>query len=101
MKKVMHQCPGAEQTMSMTGFDLVSMERAVGILCEDIPEYLAGIDCFAQPSDTARVCIANMGRDITQMSANQMAKGISLDGFLNEFCKYVTAFVRNESVVIL
>lgn len=97
----MHQCPGAEQTMSMTGFDLVSMERAVGILCEDIPEYLAGIDCFAQPSDTARVCIANMGRDITQMSANQMAKGISLDGFLNEFCKYVTAFVRNESVAIL
>eukprot|EP00105_Crassostrea_gigas_P024248 XP_011444436.1 PREDICTED: uncharacterized protein LOC105340196 isoform X1 [Crassostrea gigas] len=97
MKKVMHQCPGAEQTMAMTGFDLVSMERAVSILCDDIPEYLAGIDCFAKPSDKARVCIANMGRDITQMSANQMAKGISLDGFLNEFCKIRVDHVTCDS----
>ncbi|XP_048770713.2 uncharacterized protein LOC125676854 [Ostrea edulis] len=97
MKKVMHQCPGAEQTMSMTGFDLVSMERAVGILCDDIPEYLAGINCFEQPSNEAQVCIANMGRAITQMSANQMAKGISIDGFLNEFCKIRVDHVTCDS----
>ncbi|XP_062594242.1 uncharacterized protein LOC134255747 [Saccostrea cucullata] len=97
MKKVMHQCPGAEQTMSMTGFDLVSMERAVGILCDDIPEYLAGINCFEKPSDKARVCIANMGRDITQMSAKQMAKGITLDGFLNDFCKIRVDHVTCDS----
>ena len=36
MSKVIHQCPGAEQTMSMTGFDLAAMERAVGMLCDDI-----------------------------------------------------------------
>lgn len=36
MTKVIHQCPGAEQTMSMTGFDLAAMERAVGMLCDDI-----------------------------------------------------------------
>lgn len=37
MTKVIHQCPGAEQTMSMTGFDLAAMERSVGMLCADIP----------------------------------------------------------------
>ncbi|KAK3104452.1 hypothetical protein FSP39_002380 [Pinctada imbricata] len=87
MKKVMHQCPGAEQTMTLTGFDLTSMERAVGVLCNDIPEYLAGLDCFAEPSAAARRCIDNMGRDITSMSARQMAKGLSLDGFFQDFCK--------------
>lgn len=37
MQEVIHKCPGAEQTLSLTGFDLHGMERAVGILCHDIP----------------------------------------------------------------
>jgi hypothetical protein len=37
MQEVIHQCPGAEQTLSLTGFDLHGMERAVGLLCHDIP----------------------------------------------------------------
>ena len=63
------------------------MERAVGVLCDDIPEYLAGLQCFAQPSQAAKTCIDNMGREITTMSAKQMAKGLSMDGFFNDFCK--------------
>ena len=37
MQEIMHKCPGAEQTLSLTGFDLHGMERAVGKLCHDIP----------------------------------------------------------------
>ena len=37
MNEVIHKCPGAEQTLSLTGFDLHGMERAVGILCHNVP----------------------------------------------------------------
>ena len=43
MQEIMHKCPGAEQTLSLTGFDLHGMERAVGKLCHDIPRKLI---CF-------------------------------------------------------
>ena len=42
MQEIMHKCPGAEQTLSLTGFDLHGMERAVGKLCHDIPRKLLG-----------------------------------------------------------
>lgn len=87
MKRVMHQCPGAEETMTLTGFDLTAMERAVSILCADIPDYLAGIECFEVPSKEAKSCMAAMGRSITTLSAKQMTNGLSMDTFFTDFCK--------------
>lgn len=87
MKKVMHRCPGAEQTMTLTGFDLSSMERAVSTLCGDIDEYLAGLSCFETPSAQSMKCIDDMGQAVTSMSAKEMAKGLSLKSFFNTFCE--------------
>ncbi|XP_033763903.1 uncharacterized protein LOC117345069 [Pecten maximus] len=86
MKKVMHRCPGAEQTMTLTGFDLASMERAVNVLCNDIDEYLIGLKCFAKPSPKSVQCMADMGNSITSLSQREMSRGLSLNNFFNTFC---------------
>ncbi|KAJ8320138.1 hypothetical protein KUTeg_002606 [Tegillarca granosa] len=91
MKRVMHQCPGAEETMTLTGFDLTAMERAVAILCADIPDYLTGIECFEVPSKEAKSCMAAMGRSITTLSAKQMTNGLSMDSFFKDFCECDTS----------
>ncbi|OWF40319.1 uncharacterized protein LOC110463981 [Mizuhopecten yessoensis] len=86
MKKVMHRCPGAEQTMALTGFDLASMERAVNVLCSDIDEYLIGLKCFAKPTPKSVECMTDMGDSITSLSQREMARGLSLNNFFNTFC---------------
>ena len=50
----MHKCPGAEQTLSLTGFDLHGMERAVGKLCHDIPRK------FLEPENSDAVFLSNL-----------------------------------------
>ncbi|XP_060074129.1 uncharacterized protein LOC132553865 [Ylistrum balloti] len=86
MKKVMHRCPGAEQTMTLTGFDIASMERAVNVLCNDIDEYLIGLDCFAKPTSDSVKCMSDMGNAITSLSQREMSRGLSINNFFNTFC---------------
>ncbi|XP_069115668.1 uncharacterized protein [Argopecten irradians] len=87
MKKVMHQCPGAEQTMALTGFDIASMERAVNVLCNDIDEYLIGLKCFAKPTPQSVKCMEDMGNSITSLSQREMSRGLSLNNFFSTFCE--------------
>ncbi|XP_060578871.1 uncharacterized protein LOC132735862 isoform X2 [Ruditapes philippinarum] len=86
MQGVIHQCPGAEQTLSLTGFDLHGMERAVGLLCHDIPDYLAGLECFENPTDNAKQCMEDMTMAITDMSTKQITQKLDMDGFFQDFC---------------
>ncbi|KAL4220843.1 hypothetical protein ACF0H5_019110 [Mactra antiquata] len=86
MQEVIHKCPGAEQTLSLTGFDLHGMERAVGILCHDIPNYLAGLDCFEKPTDSARTCMEEMTLAITDLSTKQITQKLNMDTFFADFC---------------
>lgn len=87
MQEVMHKCPGAEQTLSLTGFDLHGMERAVGKLCHDIPRYLDGLICFESPTDMAKECMDNMTMAITELSTKQITQKLSMDSFFEDFCK--------------
>ncbi|KAK3592447.1 hypothetical protein CHS0354_001566 [Potamilus streckersoni] len=86
MQDFLHKCPGAEQTMSMTGFDIHAMERAVGILCNDIDAYLQGIKCFGKPTEQALVCMNKMASDITTLSTQQLTQKLDMDTFLSDFC---------------
>ncbi|KAH3822673.1 hypothetical protein DPMN_124463 [Dreissena polymorpha] len=81
MNEVVQTCPGAEQTLSLTGFDLHGMERAVGILCHNIPDYLAGLDCFAKPTDAAKQCMEDMTMAITDLSTKQITQALNMDTF--------------------
>lgn len=86
MQGVIHKCPGAEQTLSLTGFDLHGMERAVGILCHDIPDYLAGLNCFEKPTEAARTCMEEMTMAITDLSTKQITQKLNMDTFFSDFC---------------
>ncbi|KAL3861977.1 hypothetical protein ACJMK2_007983 [Sinanodonta woodiana] len=86
MQDILHKCPGADQTMAMTGFDIHAMERAVGILCNDIDEYLEGLNCFGTPTDQAMVCMNKMTSDITTLSTQQLTQKLDMDAFLSDFC---------------
>ncbi|KAL3861972.1 hypothetical protein ACJMK2_007978 [Sinanodonta woodiana] len=86
MQNVLHRCPGAEQTMAMTGFDIHAMERAVGILCNDIDEYLQGLNCFGSPTEQAMVCMNKMTSDITTLSTQQLTQKLDMNAFLSDFC---------------
>lgn len=86
MQEVIHKCPGAEQTLSLTGFDLHGMERAVGILCHNVPDYLAGLNCFENPTDTAKKCMEDMTTAITDLSTKQLTQKLSMDTFFDDFC---------------
>lgn len=94
MQEVIHQCPGAEQTLSLTGFDLHAMERAVGLLCHDIPNYLAGLQCFEKPTENAKKCMEDMTMAITDMSTKQITQKLNMDSFFDDFC---TARVKHVS----
>ncbi|KAL4220842.1 hypothetical protein ACF0H5_019109 [Mactra antiquata] len=86
MQEVVNNCKGAEQTLSLTGFDLHAMERAVGLLCRDVPDYLAGLRCFKQPSEAARVCMEKMAMTVTDLSTKQISQGLKMDKFFEGFC---------------
>ncbi|KAL5015195.1 hypothetical protein ScPMuIL_009465 [Solemya velum] len=87
MRKVMHQCPGAEETLTLTGFDLTAMERALGILCADIPEYLEGLSCFEKPTQASRQCMDQMTQGITNLSTKQITQKLSMTSFFDDFCR--------------
>ncbi|KAK3599546.1 hypothetical protein CHS0354_035779 [Potamilus streckersoni] len=87
MDDVLKQCPGAEQTMSLTGFDIHAMERAVGILCYNIDGYLEGLKCFTTPTEEAKQCINKMASDMTSISTQQLTQKLDMNQFMAEFCK--------------
>ncbi|WAR14430.1 hypothetical protein MAR_004535, partial [Mya arenaria] len=59
MNEVIHKCPGAEQTLSLTGFDLHGMERA---------------------------CMEDMTMAITDLSTKQITQQLNMEVFFEDFC---------------
>ncbi|KAL3861978.1 hypothetical protein ACJMK2_007984 [Sinanodonta woodiana] len=86
MDNFLKQCAGAEQTMSLTGFDIHAMERAVGILCNNIDGYLQGLKCFTTPTEEAKLCVNTMAKDITSLSTQQLTQKFDMNQFMVEFC---------------
>lgn len=59
-----------------------------------ISEYLAGLKCFEKPNENSNKCMSDMAKGITSISAKQMKNGLSMEGFFNDFCKYVAYIIH-------
>ncbi|XP_067656425.1 uncharacterized protein [Haliotis asinina] len=86
MKQKRDDCPESPMILRAIGLDIESMDKGVAVLCAHPDVYLAGIDCFAEPTDAVFSCQQTLNQKTMELMMTAQQENLKEDQFFSRFC---------------